>query len=453
MNGIPIKRILITAAFVAAGLTISAVASAQTASTTPSNIAFPIAELGNCTDRDSCHAYCNIPANMQACTAFAQSHGLESSGDVQKAEQFAKLIKSGKGPGGCTSPDSCNAYCSTIKNLNACISFAKTNGLTDSSIVQGEKLQIYLGSGGHTPGDCGSRDACEAYCSNQSHMQECMTFAKAVGLPMGEGGPGGPNSIPPAMQQKFSQLLQANKTPGGCTTLNACLTYCNDPSHGSECESFGQAMGADNGQMQVRGEQGAQNGIGPGGCNSDASCRAYCADPAHAAECAPVENNSHYVQMSPTGTPNGECGIGQYWNGSECIHVIGSSTNGIPYGAHIMMNASGTEQGIPGGDNTYPCQPGVPCNPPLNQQPIQYNNTAPCAPDTPCSATGTQQYQQPQQQQYQPCQPDTPCNSTNTQQYPPQSSASGSSYQANIINSVQAFIGGIAHALSSVFGR
>ncbi len=264
-------------AFLAVGaLVLFHVVNAQT-TPSPAGVTFPIAELGNCADAAACHAYCALPQNMNACTTFAASNGLETQADASRAEQFAKILQNGGGPGGCTSPDSCDAYCSTISHLNVCIAFAKKNNFTDENLSGGEKIASYLQAGGKMPGGCDSKDSCTAYCSDQSHMQECATFAEKSGMTQG-GPPGSSGGPSPEEQQKFAAVLQSGKTPGGCTTLQACLTYCSDPSHGSECGPFGAAMGAAQSNMQV-------NQAGPGGCTSDASCKAYCSDPAHASEC------------------------------------------------------------------------------------------------------------------------------------------------------------------------
>lgn len=287
-----------------------------------SSITFPIAELGGCTDQTSCHAYCNVPANMQTCTAFAESHGLESSSQAQNADQFAALFAhGGAGPGGCDSPDACDAYCSTVTHLDACIAFAKSHHIADDTLSDAEKVQTYLKGGGAMPGGCNSKSSCQSYCSDQDHMQVCMAFAQKAGLNIGNGG--GPNDISAEELQKFAELLQSGKTPNGCATLQACLSYCNDPSHGAACSTFGEDLGVQGNEQVVK--------PGPGGCTSDATCKAYCSDPSHAAECQAFAHQSNYVQGSSTsyGNPDG-CGENNYWNGSQCVQSQTMSPGGTP---------------------------------------------------------------------------------------------------------------------------
>ncbi len=433
-----IKRVAV-AGVITLGFAFVGFVFAQTSSS--QNITFPISELGNCTDSVSCHVYCNVPDHMQACTAFAQSHGLEAPTDAQKAGQFAKLLAKGSGPGGCTSPDSCNAYCSTVSHLNVCVAFAKANNLTDDNLVQGEKIAGYLTAGGHMPGNCDSKNSCETYCSDQSHAQECMQFAQAIGIKPDEGG------MSPQMTQKFSELQSTGKIPSGCTTLSDCLRYCSDQSHGSECAHFGEDMGFPdrNSNNNGVGPDVRGNHPGPGGCHSDVSCKAYCSDPSHSVECTQFSRQmGNYVQGFASGTPEGTCGAGQYWNGNGCINIIGSSTNGYPYGARIIMDRAGVSSGTP---PLPPCEPGAPCN----QGPEMQNNQNPCEAGTPCNSgfinNGSNGNQQPPQQNNQP-QPSPLPPVPPIPPLPPQSSLSPLSVdQASVFGIFGTFIKSVQNSL------
>ncbi|MDE2020181.1 MAG: hypothetical protein KGJ13_07600 [Patescibacteria group bacterium] len=399
---------IMAAAFMAAGFSWAASATAADSGNASPAVTFPIAELGNCSDQASCHAYCNDPANMDACISYAQSHGLENSSEVQQGEQFAKILKNGGGPGGCNSPDACDAYCSSISHMDSCIAFAKAHGLGGDKVAQGEKILNYLQSGGHMPGGCDSQESCSSYCSDESHQAECMAFAQAVGLPQ-SGPPGSDGAPSPEMQQKFNELLKDGKTPGGCATLQACSSYCNDQSHAAECGSFGEAMGV-RGNMRVTrpgpggctsdatckaycsdpshaaecrsfGQQNPdanqnqeqQQQPGPGGCTTDASCQAYCNDPSHAAECqAFAEHMGYNIQGSSTSPgPAAGCGQNEYWNGSECV-------------------SSGPEQEGGAGSTPPPCPPGQVCNTDMQQ-----NGPAPTSTSLPApqSLAPLQSYQ------------------------------------------------------------
>src|SRR3989344_2993157 len=69
-------------------------------------ITFPVAELGGCESKEACHAYCENPANHEACISFAEAHGLMSEEEIA----IARKIGTQTGPGGCVGLQ-CKAYC------------------------------------------------------------------------------------------------------------------------------------------------------------------------------------------------------------------------------------------------------------------------------------------------------------------------------------------------------
>jgi hypothetical protein len=92
--------ILVSVAIMA-GATINT-ASAQSngnTSDTLSNLIYPIAELGNCKDKDDCKIYCNDSNNTTACVNYAEKKNLFSQNDLQAAKKF--IATGAKGPGGC----------------------------------------------------------------------------------------------------------------------------------------------------------------------------------------------------------------------------------------------------------------------------------------------------------------------------------------------------------------
>lgn len=243
-------------------------------------ITFPIPELGNCTDKAACKAYCDNPTNIDACTAFAQTHGLMSKEEAEHAKKFKRSLEEGTTPGGCKTPDECKSYCSDIRNIESCLAFAKAQGIKDEHSEEGEKVFRYIKAGGAMPGGCTSRDTCDAYCSDFDHAEECLAFAEKAGLTVTRGGEG---DIPPGQFRKFIELAKRGETPGGCTSKDACETYCRDSSHFEECVSFGEKIGfippAEAEKIRKTG------GKGPGGCTSAEACRSFCDDPAHRDEC------------------------------------------------------------------------------------------------------------------------------------------------------------------------
>ena len=219
-----IFKIGLSASALFAGLVL--IASAQSFSggprRQPETISFPVAELGNCGSQVECRAYCNQPANLQACTNFASEHHLISLAQREQNQKFAKAIKSG-GPGGCQSLETCQAFCSQTSNFQTCAKFAKDNGLISGEDSQRIQKFNQLVQSGQTPGGCQSKDACESYCEDQSHKQECTDFAAKLGI---------------ISQSQAKKIKSISSGPGGCDSLDACQEYCNDPAHHDECLKF-----------------------------------------------------------------------------------------------------------------------------------------------------------------------------------------------------------------------
>ncbi len=152
--------------------TVTATAVASTSAM--SKVTFPIAELGNCSSREACKAYCEQGANKSACLAYAQKVGLMSKEKIAAA----KIVISKKGPGSCNSKDSCIAYCSDSSHREECLSFAQ-----EHKLISEEKVSLIKKiSAGEGPGACTSAESCKAYCTDPSHRDECRSFAEENGL-------------------------------------------------------------------------------------------------------------------------------------------------------------------------------------------------------------------------------------------------------------------------------
>jgi hypothetical protein len=236
-------------------------------------ITYPVLELGNCANQNECRAYCNDPANMSVCIAFAESRGLMNNEEGARARTFAERLQAGGTPGGCTSAASCEAYCSDITRIEECLSFAEGEGFDVPDIEEAKKIRRHLAGGGTMPGGCISRQSCEAYCTNFDHVDECIAFARTVGLEIDE-------ELPPP---EALELMKRGETPGGCRSREACEAYCQNPDNFETCIAFAEKAGF------VKPEQAElarkTGGKGPGGCNSRESCEAYCNDPTHQEEC------------------------------------------------------------------------------------------------------------------------------------------------------------------------
>ncbi|MBI4068046.1 hypothetical protein HY413_01390 [Candidatus Kaiserbacteria bacterium] len=244
-------------------------------------ITFPVAELGNCTDKASCKAYCNDSEHITECIAFAEAHGLMKKEEAVVAKKFAQTIKTQGGPGGCTDPQSCKAYCENIEHIDECISFAEASGHTDPDVAEGKKVAAFIKSGGSMPGGCTSRQRCEAYCSDFEHSDECLAFAEEAGLEIRE--PDG-RKVDIAQIKKIHALMKSGETPGGCTSRDQCEAFCENPDNAEQCLTFAERAGFMPHEEIARARKMMQEG-GPGGCRGRVACEAYCTNPENQEAC------------------------------------------------------------------------------------------------------------------------------------------------------------------------
>ena len=287
------KRTLI--AFVFGGALVLGAAVAVTAQT---DIAFPIVELGNCASNDECKVYCDDFNNKDACTAFAQAHGLMSEEEVTVAEKLPKI-----GPGGCQSESTCRAYCEEADNQDECISFAEQY---DIAIPKGaevrERAKLIREQGG--PGQCQSSGECRAYCENPAHQGECLAFAEKHDLI-------DKNKI------RAAKKVMEDGGPGGCKAENECRAYCENPDNTTECVKFGEEHGLISPEEVARIKK--MPAVGPGGCKGE-QCKTYCDSPDHFEECIAFAEQNDLMpkaeierarklgnKLGPGGCRGGEC--------------------------------------------------------------------------------------------------------------------------------------------------
>ena len=295
-TNVTIKRGVLGVSFavlLALGMIGGATLYAQENTEGQAGVTFPVAELGGCADKAACKAYCDDGEHMDECVAFAQAHGLMNKEEADRSTKFAATVKAGNGPGGCTSPLSCKAYCEDLTHLDECMSFAEKNDFKGEEYKQGKQMSAYLKQGGKMPGGCTSRQSCEAYCGDFSNAEECFTFAKKAGIEDGVGDQknnggsrGAPDDRVPTPEQfkKLSELAKNGETPGGCTSKDSCDAYCHVDEHFDECAAFGEKVGF---MSKEEGEQVRKMRTegGPGGCKSPDACRVFCDNEANRETC------------------------------------------------------------------------------------------------------------------------------------------------------------------------
>ena len=238
------------------------------------DIQYPIKELGNCGSRAACKTYCEKTENIEQCIAFAEEHNLISGKEIQKGKKFSQILKTGTTPGGCKTEKSCFEYCNNVDAIDECVAFAEKNGfMEERELNEAKKIKEIIKSGKSLPGNCKNRAACEAYCKNTEHMDECIAFAKEAGF-MTE------KEI--AEAEKFLPLMKSGQTPGGCKSKEECEAFCEDENNFEKCFEFADKAGLiTNQEREIMKKTG---GKGPGGCRGRA-CQTFCDNIANQKTC------------------------------------------------------------------------------------------------------------------------------------------------------------------------
>lgn len=276
------------------------------------SIQFPIPELGGCNSFEECKEYCDSPANIRACILWANERGIDTSpGDVDDHE-VEEFLEEGNGPGGCSSLEECDAFCSEPDNNITCIDFAEAEGF----MTPGEAERARQHSGRREgdimgPGGCDSRESCDAFCSEPENTRECVLFSVEndfmtpeeadrilrflsdgspdFEIPRGSRAPRGPTGphIDDEMDidiEKAKRILEElGGGPGGCQGFEACDVFCNTPQNDDVCMNFAIEHELIPPEVVER-IQRIQNIIGPGGCRGR-ECEVYCEAPGHELEC------------------------------------------------------------------------------------------------------------------------------------------------------------------------
>ncbi len=253
-------------------------AYAQT--TTSGDIQYPIAGLDNCQNKNDCKNFCDDPKNSDVCFAFAKQHNLMTPEEISNAKKFqgAGMV----GPGGCKGQTACEQYCGDPAHLEECTAFAEKNGIMSDQQLQDSKKVIAAIKSGLKPPACAGPTKCNAYCSNPAHMEECMTFSIAAGIVPDSQKAQMQKTLdalkqgvkPPACQPNppSDQLGQSEQTNQFDNGLPKCDEYCG--THQEECMTFSLAAGMvpDNQKAQAQKMLDAlKQGINPPACKPNPS--------------------------------------------------------------------------------------------------------------------------------------------------------------------------------------
>jgi hypothetical protein len=250
------------------------------------NISFPIPELGNCKDIADCDAYCNSPANQNACIEYSIKSGNFSEEESAILQKFMSGELSG--PGGCKTEIECKAYCDGLNHLGECIKFAEENNMMSQEQLEDSKKMLAAINSGIKPPACKNEAECDIYCKESDHMEECITFGIAAGFIQGKEL---------EESKKVLQAVRKGVQAPNCMGDEECGVYCSQEAHLDECLNFGVAAGFVTEEEAKMVKQSF--GKGPGGCSGKEECDAYCA--VHQTECEqfnPVKPNFKYDKIT-----------------------------------------------------------------------------------------------------------------------------------------------------------
>lgn len=348
------------------------------------DIEYPIAELGNCANGQSCKAYCAVADHEQTCEDFAAQYGIGSAAEHKKDIQ--NLVTDG-GPGNCATgaedpESSCKTYCDSQAHIRECVAYGKEHNLLQGKeLAEAEKVIKALDSGAKLPAGCTNKDSCRQTCEDPKDLdtaRQCFLFAEQAGL------------LPPGVDrdkaEKTFQLIAEGKAPFKSIKD---FKQCDNPRSDEilqKCIGFA----ADNGLMSPEEARIVKEtgGKGPGGCVGRAQCDAYCES--HQDECFQFAQDHNL--MRPEDRERMEAGVGmlkQSYEGApsevkQCISqgvgddILNQILSGqkMPsreigntmrtcfesvFKGRIPQNASST-MGYPGGEGfgAFPMQGGFP---------------------------------------------------------------------------------------------
>ena len=265
--------ILFLSIFFSTALVGTALAQSNTPSSGAlSKITYPVAELGSCKNQADCKTYCDDSTRTEACVNYAEKKNLFSQEELQVAKKF--VAGGAKGPGSCKGKKECQIYCEDKSHIDECVSYAESNGLMKGEDLQkAKKVQAAIKKGVKFP-SCKNKTECDVYCEDVNHMTECIAFAKEAGFL---------SETELQNTDKVLSAVKKGVKPPACKGKEACDTYCTEASHADECVNFAIASGlVTSDEARIIKETG---GKGPGGCKNKEECNSYCNNEANRETC------------------------------------------------------------------------------------------------------------------------------------------------------------------------
>lgn len=185
------------------------------------DITFPIVELGNCNNIQTCKVYCDQPENHESCIAFAKSKGLyqETVGEKQ-----VTALSPAKNELGCNAVDSCKSFCQQKVNQERCQAFAQKHGLATPPTSKDEELL----SKAKQNLSCDSLESCKTLCDKQENYTKCAALLQ--------------DQVTQDDRDMFEKYKPLIKQHLGCDSLVTCMAFCINPLNTKKCEDFGKVI-------------------------------------------------------------------------------------------------------------------------------------------------------------------------------------------------------------------
>ncbi len=245
---------------------------------------------------EQCRAYCSDQAHQDECFTFAKKHGLVSEREfdkMRKNEELSKKVKEFGGPGGCKEKQECSAYCNNPANVEACLAFAVEHGGFNPEEAKG-MLKKFLQESTQARGEFGP-----SHKPVRTGTGGFLGSGNLQGVPQANVGdfrdrPSSDEQFEQQFEQRFQKFEQFREFegkfrrpefqkgsmsgPGGCRGPEECMKYCSDPAHKEECQGSRLQQGTVPGFSQSGDEsfRGGPVGAIQGGFNESRDAFGKC---------------------------------------------------------------------------------------------------------------------------------------------------------------------------------
>ncbi len=166
---------------------------------------------------------------MEECITFGREAGLMSPEESAEVDKVLAAVKQGAKPPPCRGRQACDRYCSEPNHMEECITFAQAAGFMSPQEAEDAGKMLAAMKKGVKPPACRGKEECDRYCGDEAHADECIAFAEAAGFMKPEEA---------AMARRTG-----GKGPGGCRGKEECEAFCNNPANQETCFNFGREHG------------------------------------------------------------------------------------------------------------------------------------------------------------------------------------------------------------------